>query len=472
MEPGGGTQGGVEVMVLALPTDQGQQPQPGGPPPPPAVENVEVDLIERALADTTTLTLFQQTAQHYAPPQATPHPSFAVIPRLFTRKPVETGINATIRNVARDIHYQRSMRQMVSEPDPTVQKLWELLQARSRADGGPSDALWLNYEQMLACRADIAKECPRVATLLQASTFMRMHRNDRGEVSAHTLIDIIVRQVTLWQIRLDLCSYDFIGNGELTEIELQSYIRDRIDVLPLLSTLVKEFYETYAVYASRKFCFFLDRHGNGRVRLKDLMQSDVLMEFNKLQFSDLPEDAERTNWFSVPCVSVIHDDWTALDVDESGLLDETELAKYGHGGFTKPFITRVFQYCQTYNGEIDYKVYLDIVLATMYPQRPESIRFLAHMLDVDDRGRITPQNVEFFWNGVLSHPTMLDQDLPDAESIINEVFDMVNPKSREQITIAELVNSGMGHTVCGILIDVKSFLSYDNRESPDAGQAP
>jgi hypothetical protein len=94
-------------------------------------------------------------------------------------------------------------------------------EARSR---GPSDALWLNYEQMLACRADTAKECPRVATLLQASTFMRMHRNDRGEVSAHTLIDIIVRQVTLWQIRLDLCSYDFIGNGELTEIELQTYV--------------------------------------------------------------------------------------------------------------------------------------------------------------------------------------------------------------------------------------------------------
>lgn len=80
MEPGGGKQGGVEVMALALPTDQGQQPQPGGPPP-PAVENVEVDLIERALADTTTLTLFQQATQHYAPPQATPHPSFAVIPR-------------------------------------------------------------------------------------------------------------------------------------------------------------------------------------------------------------------------------------------------------------------------------------------------------------------------------------------------------------------------------------------------------
>lgn len=77
----------------------------------------------------------------------------------------------------------------------------------------------------------------------------------------------------------------------------------------------------------------------------------------------------------------------------------------------------------------------------MYPQRPESIRFLAHMLDVDDRGRITPQNVEFFWNGVLSHPTMLDQDLPDAESIINEVFDMVRAGPSTIFSMRAVYNS-------------------------------
>lgn len=38
------------------------------------------------------------------------------------------------------------------------------------------------------------------------------------------------------------------------------------------------------------------------------------------------------------------------------------------------------------------------------------------------------------------------------------------------MTISELVNSGVGHTVCGILTDVDAFLVYDNREAPDASQ--
>lgn len=75
---------------------------------------------------------------------------------------------------------------------------------------------------MVECRDLIARESPRIAALLQPQLFLRLHRNDRGEVSAHSLIDIVVRQVTLWQVRLDLCSYDFVGNGELTEVEVQA----------------------------------------------------------------------------------------------------------------------------------------------------------------------------------------------------------------------------------------------------------
>lgn len=83
----------------------------------------------------------------------------------------------------------------------------------------------------------------------------------------------------------------------------------------------------------------------------------MLVDFNKMQYSELDAEAENSNWFSVPFVSRVHGDWVALDADESGLLNERELAKYGSGGFTEQFIDRIFQYCQTYNGEIDYKVY-------------------------------------------------------------------------------------------------------------------
>ena len=77
-----------------------------------------------------------------------------------------------------------------------------------------------------------------------------------------------------------------------------------------------------------------------------------------MQYDELPPEAEANNWFSVPFVSKVHGDWVELDADESGLLNEAELMRFGSGGLTEPFVKRVFQYCQTYMGkhgrEIDY----------------------------------------------------------------------------------------------------------------------
>eukprot|EP00038_Savillea_parva_P010142 m.188226 g.188226 ORF g.188226 m.188226 type:complete len:468 (-) comp17337_c0_seq1:497-1900(-) len=440
----------------------------------PLPDGLEVDTIERLFADSRALTYLAESLQRRRRDRGVQHhPSFAVIPRLFAEKPPDTEINTSIRNMARDVHYRRQSKRMVANPDRVLKTLWGTLQERSRVDNGSTDTLWLNYHQFLECKRDIAAASPQVADMLTPKTFMRLHRNDHGEVPTHSLIDVIVRQVTLLQVRLDLCSYDFVGNGELIEVEIQSYIRDRIEVLPLLKSLVLQFYETYSVFAARKFCFFLDRHRTGRVRIKDLLLSDVLIEYNKMQYDELPPEAEANNWFSVPFVSKVHGDWVELDADESGLLNEAELMRFGSGGLTEPFVKRVFQYCQTYMGkhgrEIDYKVYLDLVLAKMYPTRPESVRFLAHLIDVHDRGVISRQDVAHLWQGVIEHPLMEYQEPPSTDNIVNEVFDMVNPNNHEYITVSELVRSGVGHTVCGILTDVEAFFAYDNREMQDGG---
>lgn len=62
------------------------------------------------------------------------------------------------------------------------------------------------------------------------------------------LFEVIMRQVSLWQLRLDLCAYDTLGKGELQEHDMQTYIADRIGMLPQLRKLDAEFFETYTVY--------------------------------------------------------------------------------------------------------------------------------------------------------------------------------------------------------------------------------
>jgi hypothetical protein len=53
----------------------------------------------------------------------------------------------------------------------------------------------------------------------------------------------------------------------------------------------------------------------------------------------------------------------------------------------------------------------------------------------------------------------------DGRAPQNEIFDMVRPRDPYKITLQDLIDSRVGHTVVGILTDVHCFWQYDNREA-------
>jgi Ca2+-binding EF-hand superfamily protein len=66
------------------------------------------------------------------------------------------------------------------------------------------------------------------------------------------------------------------------------------------------------------------------------------------------------------------------------------------------FITRVFQECLTYGGEMDYKSYLDFVLALENRNSPQGLRYLFHIMDVDKKGYLHPGDLNFFYRVQIS----------------------------------------------------------------------
>ena len=46
------------------------------------------------------------------------------------------------------------------------------------------------------------------------------------------------------------------------------------------------------------------------------------------------------------------------------------------------FLSRVFQECLTYEGEMDYKTYLDFVLAIENKREPAALQYLFKLLDI------------------------------------------------------------------------------------------
>jgi len=65
----------------------------------------------------------------------------------------------------------------------------------------------------------------------------------------------------------------------------------------------------------------------------------------------------------------VYDQYLKLDQDKNGMLKKSELARY-HGGFTPIFIDRIFEEYQTFEGEMDYKTFLDFVLAMESKKSP------------------------------------------------------------------------------------------------------
>jgi serine/threonine-protein phosphatase 2A regulatory subunit B'' len=129
----------------------------------------------------------------------------------------------------------------------------------------------------------------------------------------------------------------------------------------------------------------------------------------------------RSNWFSLPHAEMMYIEYLDLDQDQNGMLCLAELSNFRGGGLTVELVQRVFQVrmphsltpvcrlpsanatahcpdsqeCHTYRNhetrvnEIDYKAYLDFVLAMTYRGCPESLAYFFRLLILRKAGRLS-----------------------------------------------------------------------------------
>ena len=154
-----------------------------------------------------------------------------------------------------------------------------------------------------------------------------------------------------------------------------------------------------------------------------------------------------------------------LDKDHNGMLSRTELLAYGTGTLTPAFVDRVFQECLTYGGEMDYKTYLDFVLALENRKEPQALSYFFRLLDVKQEGSLNMFSLNYFFRDIIKQMERLHQDPVKFEDVKDEIFDMVRPKDPLRITLQDLVSCGHGETVVSILIDLNGFWTYENREN-------
>ena len=297
------------------------------------------------------------------------------------------------------------------------------------------------------------------------SVFAKLYQNDPyGRISIMNFFNYVMRKVWLHQTRIGLSLYDVAGQGYLKESDLENYILELIPTLPQLGKLDQTFFSFYVCTAVRKFFFFLDPMRTGKIKIQDILACSFLDDLLELRDEELSKECLNNNWFSATSALRVYGDYLNLDKDHNGMLSKSELAHYGTGTMTQAFLDRVFQECLTYEGEMDYKTYLDFVLALENRREPQALQYIFKLLDIRNLGYLDVFALHYFFRSIQEQLRQHEQEPVSFDDIKDEIYDMVKPADPTKITIDDLIRSGQGETVTNILIDLNGFWNYENRE--------
>eukprot|EP00162_Nutomonas_longa_P009205 comp19089_c0_seq1/m.35429 comp19089_c0_seq1/g.35429 ORF comp19089_c0_seq1/g.35429 comp19089_c0_seq1/m.35429 type:complete len:432 (-) comp19089_c0_seq1:4-1299(-) len=385
------------------------------------------------------------------------------LPRFYFKRPTtkDTAV-VHLRREARTRFLQRKSIDALSEDEASA--LWVLLERMSSSTDS-AGRLRINYDAFCAVAAEMGEKSFPFFT---PAEFLKFELDDQGSISIAEFFQYVVRQISLAQIRVGFCFYDSAGYGYLREEDLENYIFELIPTLPHLASLGQEFYPFYTCTAVRKFFFFLDPGRKGKIGIKQMLTSPILAEFFELRGEDLSEEDLQFNWFSAKSAQRVYGQYLQLDVDRNGMLSRAELARIGDGTLTDIVLDRLFEENHTYSGEMDYKSFLDLVLAMENKKSTRGLEYFWRLLDVNNVGYITSFTINLFFRDVQRKLIASRHEPPNVADVKDEIFDMVKPEHPYRITLKDLKKCGCGDTIISILTDLRGFFMYENRENATA----
>eukprot|EP00743_Colponemidia_sp_Colp-15_P007803 GILK01008449.1.p1 GENE.GILK01008449.1~~GILK01008449.1.p1 ORF type:complete len:489 (-),score=106.96 GILK01008449.1:92-1462(-) len=389
-------------------------------------------------------------------------PSLKIIPKFFVKKTTSEDImQQKLRREARTRFLKRKTEELLEQE--YLEQLWFLLKENvtSNEFDTETETERINYDHFCHVASLLPPKCRKFFT---ASTFLKFERDEHGRIEIVPFFHYVVRKVNLYETRIQLSFYDSAGYGYLREKDLENYIFELIPTLPQLHNLQSEFFPFYVFTAVRKFFFFLDPKKTGRIFIRDMLTSPILAELYELRQEAWTEEEALANWFSVQSALRVYGQYLNLDVDHNGMLSKKELARFGSGMLTEVFIDRVFQEYQTYEGEMDYKTFLDFVLAMDNKKTPQGLSYIFRLLDVQKKQLLDGFVVNYFFRAVVKKLEEMGNDPVNMEDVKDEIFDMVKPTNPLGIALTDLIACGVGDTVVSMLIDMNAFWAYDNRE--------
>ena len=350
-----------------------------------------------------------------------------------------------------------------------LEELWRpLLRSHASPPHNPTDER-INYDELMQGldqmppRAAAGANYLGVASSSSGST--RSGRIDRP------LLQWVYNKNALMSTRVELKAppYDMTTRASSPE-KAPSDVEDQIPKLPALASIEPRLIPYYTLTAA-KILFFSTRAAS-RVAIRELLGSPIL-QFLEARRADVPEDELRANWFSSQSVEDVYYTYLEPTGLRTVMLCAAELAKYGEGGLDDalrrarlPGVQHLLLARLAAARDGLHVVPRVCARDAVHMQRPEALVYFFRLLDLNGRGVLGAFEVNYFFRAVLERLIELDGEPAPCqlEDVKDEIFDMSEAAQPHGITLADLVDCKVGHTVVGILTDANAFLAYDRRE--------
>jgi serine/threonine-protein phosphatase 2A regulatory subunit B'' len=369
-----------------------------------------------------------------------------------------------------------------------IQRFREQRQQQQRRSGSfnsimtPSQRSNAQFEQVLR----LAEDQPALGNTLylcsvppprpDVQLFLSCPRNAEKSVDIAVIYQTFAKQVSLVKCEAELMMWDSNNDGRLSEDEVENYVKDLAPRIAALTSMSKDLLPFYCCTVSRRLFWDLDPGNRGVLRIHSLLQSSVMNEWVSLQ---LMSEDDPQNWFGAAVTQQLYNKFVMLDTRNKGTLNVDNLRAYKKGlptviddGLpldTSPlctlFIDRYFETNTLMTrSEMDYRKFVDFVIAVELLPQCSRPHFFWNILDLDGTGVVTSMIVNQFFRETHAKLEAAGLDVPSRETVVQEVFDLIEKAEPLRITREEFVRSPQAGLFVGLLIDCLSFWTYENRE--------
>ena len=379
------------------------------------------------------------------------------IPRFFYKKP--TNFSDIYLSVKAEAKQKFLILKSYDLPNKkNLQELWASLKENISAPKDSTERI--NYKDFKI----VAEKNPIFSDYFKPSIFLKFDKDKYGRIEVLSFFHYVFRKNMAEENKITLSLSDVCCEGFLIDKDLENYIKKEIINFPFYSEINEEIKEYYLLVAERKFFFFLDPKRTGKIYINDVVTSNILTEFLDIERITDKKEMEY-NWFSLINFWKIYKRYVELDKDKNGMLSKEELIRYSPG-LTPIFIDRIFEEYQRYENAIDFKQFIDFVLAMENRKTPASIQFLWRAIDVYHNNKVDTFVINMFFRGVIKKLINRDKGEYRIDDIKDEIWDMIGPKNPNYITLEDVLKSSYSDIVLSLLIDAKAFYQHDQKEQP------